>query len=187
MRQPPAELEARFQDAKNTPSDINEHLELIREYASRVEHVTEFGMRGANGSTVALLAAQPATFVSWDINPHAVVSQTVLDLLSERGRTDFQPRVGNTLNINIEETDLLFIDTLHTYKQLKAELDRHATKVRKYIIFHDTKTFGAKGEDGNEPGLRAAIRWLQVAKMFPLWQLVEDRDNNNGLVVLEML
>lgn len=191
MRNAPLLLEELFKHTKATPSDINEHLDVLRSYADQCEHITEFGLRGANGSTVALLAAQPAEFISYDINPFAVVSQPVLNLLTMAGRTKFQPRCGDTLKIVIEPTDMLFIDTLHTAKQLWAELERHAdpvaNTVRKFLAFHDTVTFGDHGEDASTPGLRAAIRHFQKNHAFPLWMLVEDRKNNNGLVVLKNL
>lgn len=182
-------LEAVYKVACQGPSDINEHLPLLRQLASECEHVTEMGTRFAIGSTVAFLAAQPKTFITWDIDPHAIVSQNVKDLIrcNHGGRTSFQPRVGNTLEINIEPTDLLFIDTLHTAKQLEAELARHCdpfeNKVKKYLVFHDTMTFGIRGEDGKEPGLRTAIHWFQK-NAFPVWHLLHDCENNNGLVVL---
>ena len=185
---PPA-LDVKFKAAIAAGGDISEHLELLRELASRCDHVTEFGLRGANGSTVAFLAAQPETFISWDVNPWAVVQQPVAELISMAGRTKFEPRVGDTRKINIEPTDLLFIDTYHTGEQLLAELKRHASppenKVCKYLVFHDTATFGMKGEDGKEPGLRAAIRFFQKCYALPLWGLKYDLSNCNGLVVLE--
>lgn len=192
MRPTPEGIERRFKEACETPSDINEHLPLLRQLASECEHVTEMGMREANASTVAFLAAQPLTFVSWDINPFAVVSQQVVDLLVDNmsGRTRFQPRVGDTLEIKIEQTDLLFIDTLHTASQLWRELVRHADPkrdtVRKYLVLHDTAEtgFGWKDEVGGGPGLRPAIRQFQKHHAFPLWRLIEDRQNNNGLAVL---
>lgn len=188
MREPSATLEAWFQEAKAAPSDINEHLDTLREYASRVEHVTEMGVR-AGVSTVALLAAQPERLISWDIEPAAIINNHIAGLVNERGRTRFEPRVGNTLEITIEPTDLLFIDTLHTGAQLKQELIRHAdpmaNTVRAYLVFHDTATFGYRDEVGEGPGLRAAIRWFQRCHAFPVWQLIEDRQNNNGLVVLK--
>lgn len=187
VRRAPDALISAFVEAEKTPSDINEHMEVLRRLAADCEHVTEFGMRGGV-STLALLAGQPETLISWDIDPRAVVSQRCADLLAHSGRTTFQPRVGDTLKITIEPTDMLFIDTLHTARQLKLELERHAdpveNKVRKYLAFHDTATFGMKGEDGSEPGLRAAIRYFQRCHAFPLWELIEDRYNNNGLVVL---
>lgn len=193
-RTSPAALEEYYQRCVKEPSDINEHLPLLRELASECEHVTEFGLRWGNGSTVAFLAAQPAEFVSYDINPLHVLQQTVKDLAVNSGRTKFQPRVGDTLKITIEPTDLLFIDSLHTAKQLLAELERHADpkdqRVRKYLIFHDTATFGMVGEDGSTPGLRTAIRQFQRLFAFPLWNAVHpkhgvmDYENNNGLIVL---
>lgn len=192
MRSAPPEIEARFAVARQLSSDINEHLGLLRELANDCEHVTEFGMRWASGSTLAFLAAQPKKLVSWDIDPDFVTGEPVLRLLlalkSSDNRCTFEPRVGNTLEALIEPTDLLFIDTLHTFKQLQAELERHCdpkdSKVRKYLAFHDTTTFGTAGEDGSEPGLRMAIRWFQREFAFPLWKLIHDRENNNGLVVL---
>lgn len=191
FRPAPDLLETRFLHAVATPSDINEHLILLRELAAQCEHVTEFGLRGGGGSTVALLAGQPLQFVSWDVNPFSIVQQNVLDLLTMQGRTRFQPRCGSTLEIITEPTDLLFIDTLHTREQLWAELKRHAdpavrpVSVRKFIAFHDTVTFGDVGEDGSQPGLLDAILFFQRKWTLPLWSLRENRKNNNGLIVLE--
>lgn len=194
-RTPPAPLEEYYQRCCTEQSDINEHLPLLRDLASECEHVTEFGLRWANGSTAAFLAAQPAEFISWDIDPAAITSQTVRDLATHAGRTKFQPRCGNTLKIPpIEPTDLLFIDSFHTAKHLLRELERHVDPivrpVRKYIVFHDTVTFGNRGEDGSEPGIRAAIRQFQRLHSFPLWNMVHakrgimDFKNNNGLIVI---
>jgi hypothetical protein len=184
-------IEQMYRTACATPSDINEHLPILRELASKCRHVTEFGLRWATGSTIAFLAAQPETFVSWDLEPTAVVSQQVLNLIRARGRTSFQPRCGDTLKIApIEPTDLLFIDTLHTGKHLYAELKRHVEprrsplSVRKYLVFHDTQTFRYVGEDGQPGGLVDAIREFQLHHAWPHWELLHDFKNNNGLAVL---
>lgn len=182
-RTPPPNLEAMFQQARATPSDINEHLDLLRALASECEYVTEFGSRGGV-STTALLAAQPKSLISWDISPYGVISQTGVRLIEARGRTNFQPRCGNTLEIEpIEYCDMLFVDTLHTYEQLMAELDCHGMRAAKYLVLHDTVSFGREGEDGSTPGLRAAIGRFQNMR-FPVWQAICDLQNNNGLIVL---
>ena len=185
-------LEQLYEAACTTKTDIHEHLPLLRELASRCKHVNEFGLRWGLGSTVAFLAAQPDALVSWDIDPNAIVSQRAANLVVLRGRTRFEPRVGDTLRIApIEPTDLLFVDTLHTARQLLAELVRHVDPrtsprpVRKYLVFHDTTTYGLRGEDGSAPGLRTAIRQFQQYHAFPHWQLIEDRENCHGLVVLK--
>ncbi len=172
------------------PTDICEHLSLLRELASKCDHVTEMGSRWMNGSTIALLTAQPKSLVCWDVDPDSILSARAIVLQQLAGQTKFQPRIGSTLEVEIEETDFLFIDTLHTYAQLRAELYRHGmndlrvSKVRKYIAFHDTTTFGLAGEDGSTPGLRRAILEFQKEQAFPLWKCIIDRTNNNGLTVL---
>lgn len=187
--------ETLYENACAMPTDIHEHLPVLREFAAKCQHITEFGTRLANGSTVAFLAAQPKAFVAWDLDPLSIVASTVQSLVKVAGKTQFQPRVGNSLEVVIEPTDMLFIDTLHTGKQLLHELERHCnpkdTKVRKYLAFHDTATFGLVGEDGGA-GLRTAIRQFQRYFAFPLWKIARDKNdrlmdlqNNNGLVVLE--
>ncbi len=184
--------EAVYAEACKQPSDINEHLPTLRRLAEQCPRVIEMGMR-TGVSTVALLAAQPKKLVSIDINPISIISQRTVDLMQIAGETKWQPRVADTLECEIEDCDMLFIDTLHTFEQLKAELWKHVfpshntghckCKVKKYLVFHDTSTFGFVGEDQKTPGLRAAIYWFQQ-NAFPLWQVVEDHHNNNGLTVL---
>ena len=42
--------------------------------------------------------------------------------------------------------DLLFIDTLHTFGQLTAELEAFASNTNLYIILHDMESFGKEDE-----------------------------------------
>ena len=165
----------------NTPSDINEHLPTLASYASECEHITEMGVRYIV-STYAILIGKPKKMISYDI--HMCHWEPVRDLVKED--TDFHFAVGNTLEIDIEPTDLLFIDTLHNYTQLKKELELHAKKVSKYIIFHDTTSFETVGESytGNaEKGIWPAIE--EFLQLNPKWILKERFTNNNGLTIIE--
>ena len=47
---------------------------------------------------------------------------------------DFLFTEADVLKIEIEETDLLFIDTYHAYQQIKGEFELHGNKAKKYII-----------------------------------------------------
>lgn len=164
-----------------TPSDINEHLPTLASYASECEHITEMGVRYIV-STYALLMGKPKKMISYDI--HMCRWEVVKDLVKED--TDFQFLIGNTLEIEIEPTDLLFIDTLHNYNQLKKELELHAKKVNKYIIFHDTTSFETVGESysGNpEGGIWLAIQ--EFIEANPKWTIKKRFTNNNGLTIIE--
>lgn len=173
-----SKIEAEFQRRKALTLDINEHLETLRELASQVAHVTEFGVREGH-STVALAAGKPASLISYDIR---YPGNELLELVW-KCVPDYKFVMENTLEAVIEPTDFLFIDSYHTYSQLKQELERHADKVSCCIALHDTETFGDTGEDGTSPGLRQAVKEF-CENHKDEWFEVEHYPNNNGLTVL---
>lgn len=179
--QTPFDLLGMFDEACKTPSDINEHVHALHDLARDLgagAHITEMGTR-TGVSTIGLLTAQPKTLVCYDLTHMREVTDK---LFKVRGRTDIRFIHASTLNVTIEETDMLFIDTLHTYDQLSRELSLHADKVRSILAFHDTVSFGQVGEDGKEPGLMLAIREFVDRGG---WKVKFDRLNNNGLLALE--
>jgi glycosyltransferase involved in cell wall biosynthesis len=172
----PASLDDWYTAARMTPSDINEHLIKLNQLARDCEHITELGTRYGT-STVAFLQAQPKRLIAVDVHRHPQVDE--LEKLA--GKTSFEFRHGSSLEIEIEETDLLFIDTIHTEKQIAAELGKHASKVRRYIVAHDTHIFGEVGEDGS-PGIMVAFR--KFLRANPEWTVIHQVANNHGLIVL---
>ena len=59
--------------ARDTPSDINEHIEILRTLADSVEHVTEMGTR-TGVSTRAFLASD-VTIRAYDLFLDTYVSE----------------------------------------------------------------------------------------------------------------
>jgi len=161
---------------KNSIKDICHYMEILRGYAEKCDHITEFGINQVN-STWAFLVTKPKKLVSVDKDLHHnpikdggiipeeckydnVKTNVWLDSASELAaieNIDFEVIEGwtadahtaslladipvDTIPVVIEQTDLLFIDTLHTYDCLSRELELHGDKVNKYIIFHDTVLF----------------------------------------------
>ena len=165
-------------------SDINEHLPTLKKYAGVCDHVTEMGVRGLV-STYSFLAARPKALISIDIQapPRFCTTYPTLVQVAQAAGTRFRFQLADTLVVEIEETDLLFIDTEHTYKQLKEELLRHAAKARKFILLHDTETFGyADMEPSKGKGLMPALH--EFLAQNPQWSIIEHFENNNGLTVL---
>ncbi len=177
-----------------SPSDINEHLPVLKEYAEKCEHVTEMGVRYVV-STFALVLAKPKNLISIDLFHPSHYGDNgrlyIIQNYAKENNINFNFKLGDTLKIDIEPTDLLFIDTLHVYGQLKAELHKHSKNVKKYLIFHDTTTFAEKDEghyyqtpnlDNSKVGLWPAIEeFLEDNKD---WELLERKTNNNGLTIL---
>lgn len=98
-------------------------------------------------------------------------------------KVSYPPDQVNLPPYNIEgEVDLLYIDTYHSYTHLKAELDIHAGKVKKYLLFHDTEYFGERHDYDGDKGLNYAIR--EFLKDNPHWKYLHKVDYGNGLTVL---
>ena len=171
-------FELEYQRACDSPSDINEHLPVLKQLAESVEHVTEMGVRTGVSTRAFLVAAQ--VLRSYDIQLDAGV-QRLFDIANSFGH-DAVYQQANVLEVGIDETDLLFIDTLHNYQQLTAELAKHSARVRRYIVLHDTETYGHRDEIGDGPGLAPAVREFLAANNQ--WRLHHQYHNNNGLTVL---
>jgi cephalosporin hydroxylase len=168
-------------------SDICEHLPTLKRYAEECEHITEMGVRWVV-STYALMMGKPKKLISIDIDSIEKYGTKISDLV-ELGNSvgiDFNFIISDTRQIEIEETDLLFIDTLHNYNQLKSELELHGNKAKKYLIFHDTTLFefrDERHENAETPGLWPALEeFLQKNQQ---WEILERYTNNCGLTVLK--
>ncbi len=173
------ELRQRFLDSCAEPKgDIQQHLTVMRDTARNCRHITELGVGGGN-STYAWLLVQPDELVLVDIKEQPVLS----DIFRLRGRTKVTFVHSDSAKADLPETDLLFIDTWHSYDQLKEELRRHGNKAMRNIVMHDTTTYGDAGEDKRSPGLWAAVEEFLAAN--PHWRVLNRYHHNNGLTILQ--
>lgn len=183
-------------------SDINEHLPTLARHASECNHVTECGVRTALSSYAfghALKDKPNARLVQVDVNRSPEIDE-FQEACSCEGLSSVFHEMSD-LDCPMEETDLLFIDTWHVYGQLKRELARWHSRVRKYIILHDTEVDGIYGEtircnmnaiqqskdtgipiDEIRRGLKPAL--YEFLNTHPQWVVYEHFANNNGLTVL---
>jgi len=160
------------------PSDINEHLPVLRDLASECLHITEMGVRGIVSTWAFMegLKGRSGTLIGIDILPPNFYGgdlPQVYEYAKAEG-VNFKFILGSTLDLTIDETDLIFVDTLHEYKQLKEELALHSDKARKYIVLHDTTSCREE--------LWPAIRELLSKKV---WQVKYEYPFNNGVTVFE--
>lgn len=160
----------KFNKLCNTASDINEHLPNLKKYAEECNHITEMGVRWCV-SSYAFLASNPKKMISYDYVTHPNVETLIED--AKKANINFTYIEADTRKIEIEETDFLFLDTEHSYDQVKAELKLHSSKVRKYIAFHDTVSF--KNQIGP-----AIEEWFNSSNE---WELEVHYPNNNGVTI----
>jgi hypothetical protein len=168
-----------YHAAACTPSDIWQHIPLLLRLGRMCDHITEFGTR-TGVSTAAFLRAEPKTLVTYDVVRHPEVR--FLEEAAEEAGLTFLFREQDVLTCEILVTDLLFIDTKHTFLQLRRELLQNGDSVRKFIVMHDTETYGRRGEMAGDPGLMPAIEEY-FGKRSALWKLIDHCPNNNGLSI----
>lgn len=186
----------KYSELCHTISDINEHLPTLKKYGEECDTIIEMGVRSIV-STWAFLASNPKKLISLDLcNPSKYGGNIdeVVDGVSETN-IQFSFIEENSLVYNIDECDLLFIDTWHDYLQLKQELNRHHRNVKKYIILHDTVSYGNSNEDFNVSGIENNTDTNLPKGLWPAveeflynnrnWVVWEKKPNNNGLTVLK--
>ena len=140
-------------------------------------HVTDVGT-GIGLAAAAFLYGEPGRLLCVDRIKYPEVDR--LQLLA--GRTEFTFRQTDVLWEELEETDLLFLDTWRVQEQLVEELRLHGGKVRKYIVIHGTTAFADQGEDAGHRGLWPAVEAFLARGTFRIKEQRKDRD---GLTILE--
>jgi hypothetical protein len=165
-------------------SEMSAHLPLLEYFATKCNHITEFGTRSCN-STVAFIAGAKKKVVSYDIQPTPAIAQLLE--MQNKGELpcEWEFKCSNTIapNLQIENTDFLFIDTLHTYQQVRDEL-KQGKYVNKWIGFHDVYSQGKMSLDiPGEEGINRAIKeFLDENKE---WKVIYQVPFNHGLLIIE--
>ena len=159
---------------------VKPHIDIFFDYASKCNTVTELGIDSAC-ATLAFLNSGCKKVYSYNvvISPNA---RSVEQAAKEDGKF-FKLINKDSLKVKIDKTDLLFIDTDHWYGQIKAELEHHHPRVNKWIMMHDTETFGLINPFDNRPGMKAAIYEFLTA--HPEWEIKEHFEIGHGLTILE--
>jgi len=201
------DLNKKISELYQNDSDINLHIPKIVELAQEVDHITEMGVRTCI-SAWGWLAGMPKNgLYLYDLeNPQKWLGATkdpITDLedTARAYNIPFKFNKVDVLTTEIEETDLLFIDTWHCYDQLVKELELHSDKAKKYICFHDTTSFAHQseplssenawiiekyGELTPNKGVWDAVYEFLVANRGT-WELVDRFTYNNGFTIIKRI
>lgn len=207
-----AELDNKYDTAKNNPSDINEHVETLYKYTLDCSSVAELGVRGMVSTWAFLKGLRDSHHQNLKYYPFDIldIETDILD------RICFENNIDNTnhfnesdldVDITNEIYDLIFIDTAHNYPHCYEELKKFHSHCNKYIVMHDTTIDGERSEYvrlGYEPQHYAALierynnkyteeefkKGLLYAigrfiEEHPEWIIHETYENNNGLTILK--
>jgi hypothetical protein len=185
-------IEDVFNQFKLIDSDINQHLFTLYLLSKECNHVTEMGSRWGH-STFSILSSGVDKFIAYDLEINNNI-KIAIDM-AKKENINFEFIENDVLSVDIEKTDMLFIDTWHRYGQLKRELKLHSDKVNKYIVLHDTTSY----EFSDEPDWGVYVdKWSLSTEKSGIWPavdefLLENKNwgismryiHNNGLTILK--
>lgn len=212
------QLTKKYNQLVNTKSDINEHLNCLYNLAFQCESVLELGVRSAvsswafvRGLYQAKKKAQDGKFqpklVGCDLEFHPNIKQ--IQVTAKSVGISYTFIKGNDLDIEVpdKQYDMIFIDTLHVYGQLKRELAKYAPLAKKWIVMHDTTIDGYTSEmirlwsNKQIENFEQKTGWPQSELLIGLWpcvveflqengkqwQLLKRYTHNNGLTILKRI
>lgn len=199
------ELINAYKQASEQKSDINEHVPVLYKLATECSIVTELGVRSMVATWGLIYGLtnnnKPIKkYIGVDLSTPSENSLSLAKRLSKENKIEFNFIQNDDLKVDIKTTDLLFIDTLHTYCHLTCELEKFARITKKYIVMHDTSApWGHQDEpvyngyysqypewvDKNKRGLWPAVE--DFLNRHKEWELLERKINNHGLTILKRI
>ena len=125
------------------PSDINQHIPVLKQLAKECSSAIELGAKNMVPTWGILLGLSESSgrnrhYIGIDVDQPPVEKLLLARIMAKSEGISFEFLQGDDLKINTPETDLLFIDSYHTYAYLTAELEKYAPHTMKYIAMHDT-------------------------------------------------
>lgn len=184
-----------FEEVKMRPRDLDQHADVIRSYASKVDSIAGFVKR--QEWDVFLAAGRPKKLHIYQSEKGYLRDHLHAAIDVEQKGVKAGPRwvheysqtlagsdgKGDSLHVDLPEpVDMLVIDTVHHANRLYAELTRHHKNVRRFIMLRGVKQFGETAENApGEPGLMVAMR--QFVMENPQWSMLDFRPEQYGFAV----
>ncbi len=191
--------------AKRT--DINEHLPTLYQLSKECTEIGEMGVRSVVSTWAflnGLLENNSQTKVLHCVDIEPIPNADILTFNTRGAGIILKTYQADSAKVELPPVDLLFIDTFHVYAHLKRELAHHHSRVRKYIVMHDTMVDAVFGEaircnynlfdtwqktgypiEELTKGLAQAVQEFLTA--HPEWILDRHFTNNNGLTILKRI
>jgi hypothetical protein len=200
---PNNELETIYSQVCYKPCDINEHIPVLKKLSQECSSTVEIGIRGMVSTWGVLLGLSenesPNKFyLRIDLDPPPANTLAKAKELAELNGISFDFWQENDMYIEIPPTELLFIDSLHTYCHLTYELEKFSPNVSKYIVMHDTSApWGNKNDSAYSGDYSEYPEWYNKTKQglwpavqdfldsHPEWVLHERLFNNHGFTILK--
>mmetsp|Transcript_9528 Transcript_9528/g.17702 ORF Transcript_9528/g.17702 Transcript_9528/m.17702 type:complete len:384 (-) Transcript_9528:39-1190(-) len=177
------------------------HVATLRVLASHGTSVIELGVQFGESSWGLLMGLVESSsgnrmrrMVSVDVEG-STISATV-HAVASANNVSYRFLHASSLHVTLRPADLIFIDDLHAYAQVRAELAKYAPLAVRYIVLHDTVSHREHDECSEQRyrhlaictgqatlGIYTAV--VEFLEMSPHWFIRSHTNRSAGLTVLE--
>lgn len=175
------EMQCKIKELTEYPESISGHHAKLQKLANEkgVKVIKEVGC--GVGVTLACLAfATPERLIAVDrLSKVFAPYQRLFEKHALENGYEFEFKRADSLDsAEVEQCDLLHLDTIKNPHQITRELSIHSGKVAKYIVVPGTANCG------RESGVLAGIAKF-ITYMDQNWQIVEHSPHRRGYIVLK--
>lgn len=161
-----------FETVRGIERDLNEHMNTMREIATRVGSIVEVSER--RESAIAFAAAKPKSLISYNTE----INDELLSYIQEEEKFELYRLERQDFPV-LPEADMYFIDLEHTKEYLDKLLSKRIPN--RYILLHDTQLYANEGEQ-KKPGL---VPWIRgFLKEHRDWFIARHWLHQHGLTLL---
>jgi len=160
-------------------------LPILEYFASQCETITEFGCREGHSTSAFLVGLSKNNnsvrqkLISVDMRTTGGGYERLQQMNDLPCAWEFILRDTISGDWQINKTDMLHIDTLHTYDQVQKELEIHGNQAQKYLSFHDVISQGKQSLD--MPGQEGICRAIEEYTNKNGWKRILEINYNHGL------
>ena len=182
-------IEEYFGVVSNTPRDINEHMQTLRELAAQCYSVMEISIRRESTTAflTGMLDGEPEEKIK-----HFYSSNTEEDHVSfyfaeqqaARVKVEYSQHGPFAMSPYNKRVDLLFINWDHSKYTVAEILKLWAERVNRYIVLHNTGIYGEKSPTGQDGILKAVRPFMRENTE---WSVIKHYNHQHGLTVLGRL
>lgn len=164
---------------KDYPESTDWYTDVLVKYSKNCDSVVEFGTW--NGLSALVFAnAGVKDITSVDIDFTRCNQNAITRVINANGNKINWIAESSTKGKTDLSADLMFFDTLHSYKQVKNELNHRANKAKKYIIVHDTNF-----PKGSKPTKRVRDAVIEYVNKNADLVVALDYTDYTGIMVVE--
>ena len=173
------QIRTQQEDPKNHGEHYCAHHDMIKEFMSECESYKELGThQGASAAAALLAGAKEVHFVDHTLEKYNW-QRHLFESYAECYEVNLNVYEMSSIDIDCAvPTDMLMIDSLHTWDWAQKELNLHAPITKKYIILHDT-TLVNGSPSTIWPGL---VSWCEKN---PEWRIKRRVLENVGATLVE--